>query len=277
MRSLCAPERDYRSDYQRASDHRAGAGAAALQRASNAVFNACEEYPTRFVGRKPIALDSEATGTVLKGNYSLTYAGKCLYDLRAEVLSAARGKCPFCEISAATTVDHYLPKTHYPEFSIYPLNLVPLCADCNLKKRDQSPTYYSRYPHVYLDPPINCDYLVAQVDLSAGLPVMYSIDWQADVPVELKIAVERGVEDLDLLARYSEEAADELAGQANSFKDQAIRFGLNALSKHIKLLEHGYSIRFGRNHWRVALFRSLSGDLEFLRSPFWEYLEADSP
>jgi hypothetical protein len=42
--------------------------------------------------------------------------------------------CPYCGDSQSDTVDHFLPKTKYHVFSIYPFNLVPSCIRCNGKK-----------------------------------------------------------------------------------------------------------------------------------------------
>lgn len=44
--------------------------------------------------------------------------------------------CPFCGKRHTTTVDHFLPKANYSNFSITPINLVPCCADCNKEKSD---------------------------------------------------------------------------------------------------------------------------------------------
>lgn len=48
-----------------------------------------------------------------------------------------RGKCPFCMISEATTLDHYFPESIYPEYIIFVPNLVPCCNFCNIKKGDR--------------------------------------------------------------------------------------------------------------------------------------------
>lgn len=59
-----------------------------------------------------------------------------------ELLAAAEEKCPFCGgIGRPRNLDHYLPKAHYPQFSILPINLVPSCRDCNMDgKRDEFAT-----------------------------------------------------------------------------------------------------------------------------------------
>ncbi|PGM96006.1 HNH endonuclease [Bacillus cereus] len=43
-------------------------------------------------------------------------------------------KCAYCAISDSHSIDHYLPKDIFPEFSIHSYNLVPSCSYCNSKK-----------------------------------------------------------------------------------------------------------------------------------------------
>jgi hypothetical protein len=55
-----------------------------------------------------------------------------IYD---NIIVAAEGSCPFCGgIGQAKNLDHYLPKAHYPAYSVSPENLVPCCRDCNTGK-----------------------------------------------------------------------------------------------------------------------------------------------
>jgi hypothetical protein len=59
-----------------------------------------------------------------------------IYDA---LLNAAKEKCPFCGgIGMPRNLDHFLPKAHFPQFSVLPRNLVPACLDCNLGEKTQS-------------------------------------------------------------------------------------------------------------------------------------------
>lgn len=44
------------------------------------------------------------------------------------------GSCPMCGSANIGTVEHYLPKTPFPEFSVFSFNLVPSCSTCNQKR-----------------------------------------------------------------------------------------------------------------------------------------------
>ncbi len=46
--------------------------------------------------------------------------------------------CPYCAITYAKQIDHFLPKSIFPEFSLYLPNMVVSCSDCNKVKDDIS-------------------------------------------------------------------------------------------------------------------------------------------
>jgi hypothetical protein len=57
---------------------------------------------------------------------------RAIYDnLRS---AAPGGKCPTCGFGQVYTIDHFLPKSKFPWFSVLPENLVPSCRDCNTGK-----------------------------------------------------------------------------------------------------------------------------------------------
>ncbi|EAT15466.1 HNH endonuclease [Desulfuromonas acetoxidans] len=55
------------------------------------------------------------------------------------LMAAANEKCPFCGgIGRPRNLDHFLPKAHYPQFSVLPVNLVPSCRDCNMDGKGEN-------------------------------------------------------------------------------------------------------------------------------------------
>lgn len=62
--------------------------------------------------------------------------------------------CPMCGSPVTGTLDHYLPREHFPEFSIFSRNLVPACSACNSsvkKELFQGPVCPERFLHPYYD------------------------------------------------------------------------------------------------------------------------------
>lgn len=267
MRRLNAPSRDHLADYVKVMDHRTPQTRGALRSAQRRVLIAYDEYPRTFHFREPLDFGDEnaAVSSALRSNYDHALRGGCLSSLRSEVISLASGRCPYCEISAATSIDHYLPRSAFPEFSILAANLIPLCADCNRLKGDFRPNAIRRYPHLYLDAPIQSVYLVATVENGAGIAVSYSMEWSAGICRELKSAIEFLVNDFDLLRRFSIEGAEELSAQLSSIRYVA-NFGAERLRTHFGWLAKGFADSFGLNHWRTALYRSIAIDDSWARS-----------
>jgi hypothetical protein len=60
--------------------------------------------------------------------------------------------CPMCGSLGVSTVDHYLPKAIYPEWTIFSMNLVPAC-DCNVQRSTKvcGIAPYERVFHPYYD------------------------------------------------------------------------------------------------------------------------------
>lgn len=62
--------------------------------------------------------------------------------------------CPACgELGEPNTLDHYLPKTKYPHFSITPANLFPMCDACQTSKASKvgSAAQIRYFLHPYFD------------------------------------------------------------------------------------------------------------------------------
>ena len=58
-----------------------------------------------------------------------------------EELQSANGgqtlMCPICGIRECNEMDHYIPRSLMPEYSVHLTNLIPLCHRCNHKKGDK--------------------------------------------------------------------------------------------------------------------------------------------
>ena len=75
-----------------------------------------------------------------------------IYDA---LMIEARNGCPFCGgIGIPRNIDHFLPKSDFPQFSVLPLNLIPSCRDCNVEKGNQFASIANdQIIHPYLDKP----------------------------------------------------------------------------------------------------------------------------
>ena len=98
------------------------------------------EYNDKFDARNLISVtDCNRDNTESK---ALIY----LYEGNSQTVSALKNSiksiqeehlkqiCPSCGLLPANTIDHYIPKELYPDFSIYSKNLIWTCGTCNGKK-----------------------------------------------------------------------------------------------------------------------------------------------
>ncbi|WP_413518353.1 HNH endonuclease [Carnobacterium maltaromaticum] len=73
-------------------------------------------------------------------HHCYTSPTKALNDLKDTIIASQipfyQNKCAYCGIGGIDSMDHYVPKEKYPEYSVHPLNLVPSCSKCNSKKSD---------------------------------------------------------------------------------------------------------------------------------------------
>lgn len=106
----------------------------AFPRLTRLLLGAYRAYGNMELARiDPLDLTADET-KLLKSAYSKTHANGKGYWLRAALLANARYPelpCPLCELGNMTHLDHYLDQASFPEFCVFPPNLVPSCGDCN--------------------------------------------------------------------------------------------------------------------------------------------------
>lgn len=114
----------------------------------------------------------------------------------------AGGRCCLCSHRQASTLDHYLPRASYPEFSVLPLNLVPACWECNHTKGD---VYLSQdggpaFIHAYLDQGLDrIRFLFAELSVADGEPTVgYYVEPPVNLPDDLGLRIRSHFEELDL-------------------------------------------------------------------------------
>jgi len=64
--------------------------------------------------------------------------GRIYYDKLMSL--PEHGRCPLCSQRVVSTLDHHLPKAHFPSLAVSPLNLIPACQDCNKTKSEDIPS-----------------------------------------------------------------------------------------------------------------------------------------
>lgn len=182
--------------------------------------------------------------------------GRPFYDLiRA---SAPNGICPTCAQRTVSTLDHYLPKSAYPDFAITPLNLFPSCADCNkIKLTHQANTPGDQTLHPYFDDVEDAIWLVANVIQTVPPAAMFAVAPPHHWPLIKQQRVTTHFNILGLAALYGANAAQELTQIASRLSRIADTAGPDGVREHLQ--EEAVSRRVpAKNSWQAALYSALA-------------------
>jgi hypothetical protein len=217
-----------------------------------------------------------ALSSAIHDAYSQVQEGARLEALR-ETLKGATSLCPYCGSPAITDLDHYLPRSKYKDFAIYPRNLVPSCHPCNNLKRAFNPvTDNEHLIQPYFDKMPDAHFLKAEVQISpdGGLTVTYSVDKIAGVQKPL---LDRAQFQLDKFELNSRLVASTNTFLANLQAALALAFkaGQGAgVSDFLRETAKNNVAHFGKNDWRVALTLALADTPEFCDGGFQAALGA---
>jgi 5-methylcytosine-specific restriction endonuclease McrA len=274
MRALTVPNYDAQTVYQACIDSIAdGDLRARLNLATNDIVVSARDYeqraqakqlytiPPNNCGNDEIALCA-VTKSELKDVYSSHMVGRTkparvIYD--SLLSQAPLGRCPFCGCGHASTLDHYLPKTKYPQLSVLPLNLVPSCKDCNTGKSTAiSTTAEGQSLHPYFDHQnfIDEQWLYAEVIQTTPATIRFFVEAPAHWDDISKARVQSHFNDFKLASRYSVEASNQLACLRGSLADYRELLGLDGVRQHLTIEAQSYA-RHHHNSWQTAMFQAL--------------------
>lgn len=193
------------------------------------------------------------------------------------LLISSGERCPFCgDIGHTKNLDHFLPKAHFPEFSVMPLNLVPSCRDCNMGEKGQSyATVADQQPlHPYLDKSIfyQDQWVFAEyINEDDGVFRFYVNCPDTWSQIDKNRAA-NNFNNLDLSNRYRLEAGkhlSEVIDQKNAFTRIVLGVAPSLTPEQIKtdfinanLMPIIQSDKFS-NHWKRVMYQCLAASVTF--------------
>jgi 5-methylcytosine-specific restriction endonuclease McrA len=204
----------------------------------------------------------EVTKEELKDVYSLQMVGRAkparaIYD--SLLSQSPLGKCPFCGFGQASTLDHYLPKAKYPQFSVLPFNLVPSCKDCNTGKSTAiATTAEGQSLHPYFDHQnfIDDQWLHAEVIQTIPAIIRFFVKAPEHWDDISKTRVQSHFTAFNLASRYSLEAGNQLACLRYLLVDFHKLRGINGIRQHLTREAQSYFCLHS-NSWQTAMFQAL--------------------
>ena len=210
-------------------------------------------------------LPDSITAGDLKKVYTQKFAkkgepGRPYYN---EILSLApNGICPLCGIQQVRNLDHYLPKAKFPLLVVTPLNLVPVCRDCNFDKLTYSSDKPENAPlHPYFDDISNEIWLA--VTLSVNRLVFYHVNCPPYWSEILKSRVENHLDPFKLHL-YGCHAVQELSDNMVLWQKLYKRGGPDYLIEHISDVKESVE-KNELNSWKSAMYRGMVDQFEVVK------------
>lgn len=204
------------------------------------------------------------------------------YRVETKPMTALRGdllkriivaRCPFCGISESSTLDHYLPKEQYPEFSVFPKNLVPSCGLCNIRKKDrilEEGTDVRMFLHPCFDAIPDVEFVTVRTRMEGdALVLSYRLSRPRGMAVRTFRHLRSHFDELDLADRYRRMGLEHLGGQYPALR-RAYGAAEDATRVAEKLIEEAQDFEevSGPNFWLAKLYRALAGNNEFCDGGF---------
>lgn len=212
-------------------------------------------------------LDACAVGNLTGAELNTIYTDffskkpKPARSIYEDLMSAANEQCPFCGMGEPNSLDHFLPKGRFPQFSIFPSNLVPSCTKCNTdnKKSRFAGNMDEQIIHPYLDHArfFNAQWLYADfIPPGVGRRWPGRIDYYVAPPKEWsepdKVKVENHFRDFKLAYRFGIKAAQELElVLTQMLMTRSFEYGCETI------LAPGVNSAPSANHWRRAMYQAL--------------------
>ena len=178
------------------------------------------------------------------------------------LVHAPGGRCLYCGIGVAYTLDHYLPISRYPDLAVLPDNLVPACRDCNSFKSDFTPTDApEELFHPYFDR-WRAD-LILTADLNYGDSASIEFRFEPDGPARIPAhRANRHLTRLSIDVAYAIQAGTELAERRPALSELAALAGHEAVDDLLNR-EAASRTQVAKNSWSAALLRALVQDPGF--------------
>lgn len=182
--------------------------------------------------------------------------GRIYYDKLMSL--PEHGRCPLCFQRVVSTLDHHLPKAHFPSLAVSPLNLIPACQDCNKNKSENIPSCSEEETlHPYYDDVEKFEWVRARLIESTPVVAEFYVDTQGQCDPVLAERIKHHFKTFELAALYASHAAEELAS-IDYISRRVFNIG-GGLGLREYLLETATGKRsVSLNSWQSALYVCLS-------------------
>jgi len=182
-----------------------------------------------------------------------------LATMQASLPAAHADLCPYCNLDTGAQLDHFLPKSKYPEFSLYGPNLLPICGVCNNIKLASITNGAGERLFLFLATELanNTRVLRAEVSFQGAPHTHYFIDDAGILLADELALVNRHFIKLKLPIRFSRRAHSLLAGLKLHLGGKSAQLSARVIEAGLIAAQAGEPI----NSWNRALYEALNDNI----------------
>lgn len=186
---------------------------------------------------------------------------RIIYD---EIMASSSEYCPYCGVlKDIEELDHFLPKSKYPQFSILTSNLIPSCKTCNqtYKASSFATCYEEQIIHPYIDLPHFFE--EKWIDVELNINEYEKVRFFSSPPKSWSRNDQKRAlfhfEKFDLAKRYATHVKDECLGLRKDIKNLQEHFENEIIIEMI--VQHKIDEIANPNDCRKVLLEAIKSDL----------------
>lgn len=203
-------------------------------------------------------------------------SGREVYE---HIFTLAQNKfCPYCEHGFVREVDHFLPKSMYPILSVSPLNLIPVCRDCNRIKLDQYPILQEgAFLHPFFEETGTDIWLSAEIEQGPPFAFIFHVTNPGNWSSVFFERVKFQFKELELAILYGAQASDWLSGDIEMLFKLYQAGGSSLLKAHLlELAQDRVNVKRGGRYkvWQIPVLLGLANNVWFCAGGVQQVMDA---
>lgn len=198
-----------------------------------------------------------------------SYRSKKIQSLKKELTTDENNRvdntCQNCTINEINSFDHYFPQSNYAEFIVNPHNLIPSCTKCNAKKnnvifKNGHRIFINHYKDVLPD----VQYLFVDIIIHDNIEVVFHLDNINNIDDEVFQLITSHYTCLDLLTRFQLSSNNIISELDTEIRNYSSKLPIETIQQVVLQQCSDCFRKFGKNHWKYILKKSLIEDSDFL-------------
>ena len=228
-----------------------------------AITQSYAAYKNKFDNNNLFSISAHGFDGEDKTNLLKLYSSqrKPIIELKKELttneFNQRNNDCPNCTIEKVASLDHYIPKDEFPEFSVNPINLIPCCSTCNSKKKENwKGDKKLLYLNLYSVTIPNSQYLF--VNIVSKTEFTFELKNISKIDLDLFKVIDSHYDKLNLLQRFREDS-DKVISELDILISSA-RYSINDDKVLLNFINNHYSTiekMDGVNNWKVVLVKAM--------------------